>query len=154
MKKFIFALTALTVASSSFAATTGTLLLKGQVGEVLSILVTPETIAATLPLHTSQVDTKVATVNEQSNTSDGYKVTVSSENLGYLKRTGGTELFEYHLKYNDELLDLSAPHEIPYSSVGLVNENRDVTISYTGVPAVNMVAGVYEDTLLFEISSN
>jgi hypothetical protein len=92
MKRSLIALAALALTTTSFAATTGTLLLKGQVGQVLSILVTPETIAATLPLNVSQTDTKVATVNEISNSSTGYKVTISSANLGKLIRTGGQRL--------------------------------------------------------------
>jgi hypothetical protein len=60
--------------TSSFAATTGNLLLKGQVAQVLDILVTPEAIAATLPLNVSQNGTKVATVNEKSNAPQGYRV--------------------------------------------------------------------------------
>jgi hypothetical protein len=141
MKRSLIALAALALTTTSFAAATGTLLLKGQVGQVLSILVTPETIAATLPLNVSQTDTKVATVNEISNSSTGYKVTISSANLGKLIRTGGTEAFNYSLKYNGSAVNLASPQIFSNPSAASVNVNKDVAISYTGVPAENMVAG-------------
>lgn len=153
MKSFI-ALATLALTTTTFAATSGTLLLKGQVSQVLSITVTPETIAATLPLDVSQVDTKVATVNEQSNSSTGYKVTISSSNLGSLKRSGGTQLFPYSLKYAGAAVNLASPQIFSNPSAASVNVNKNVTISYTGVPAAQMVAGEYSDTVLFEIAAN
>ncbi len=154
MKRSLIALAVLAMTTSSFAATSGTLLLKGQVGAVLSILVTPETIAATLPLDVSQTDTKVASVNEKSNSSTGYKVTISSANLGNLKRTSGTELFPYTLSYDGAAVDLSAADVFSNPSAAAVNVDKDVAISYTGVPAENMVAGEYSDTVTFEIAAN
>jgi len=155
MKTTLIALTALTLSTTStFAATSGTLLLKGQVGQVLSILVTPEAIASTLPLNESQVDTKVATVNEISNSSTGYTVTISSANLGNLLRSGGTELFPYSMKYNNEAVNLAAADVFTNTSAAAVNVNKDVHISYTGVPAGNMIAGEYSDTVTFEIAAN
>lgn len=141
---------------SAFSATSGTLLLKGEVMEVLSIAVHPETIASTLPLDEGQIDTKVATVNERSNLAGGYKVKVSSENAGNLERVSGTELFPYTLKYNGQNVDLasSAGQTFTYSASGVVNADRDVSISYTGIEASDMVAGEYTDTVLFEISAN
>jgi hypothetical protein len=152
--KALIALAVLSLSASSFAATTGTLLLKGQVGQVLSILVTPEAIASTLPLDISQVDTKVATVNEISNSSTGYRVSISSANLGNLLRTGGTETFAYTMKYNGSSVDLASGDSFSSNTAASVNVNKDVQISYTGVPAANMVAGEYEDTVTFEIAAN
>ena len=80
--KILVVTSLISLSFSSLAATSGTLLLKGEVGQVLSIAVTPESIATTLPLDESQSDTKVATVNEKSNLAGGYKVKVSSENVG------------------------------------------------------------------------
>lgn len=154
MTKVLLASLLLAVSSHSFAATTGTLLLKGQVGQVLSISVAAEAIASTLPLDVTQLDTKVATINEKSNSSTGYKVTVSSANLGSLKRTSGTELFPYSLKYGGQQVNLSAAQSFSYPTSATVDVNKDVTIAYTGVPAGSMVAGEYVDTVTFEISAN
>lgn len=154
MKTTLIALTTLALSSTTFAATSGTLLLKGQVGQVLSILVTPEAIASTLPLDQSQVDTKVATVNEISNSNTGYKVSISSANLGNLLRSGGTELFPYTMKYNGSAVNLAAVQTISNPTAASVNVNKDVQISYTGVPTANMIAGEYSDTITFEIAAN
>ncbi len=92
MKTFLaltFAFTTLT----SMAATTATLLLKGTVPQVLSIAVTAEPVASNLPLATTQSNTKVASVNERSNSNTGYKVTISSANQGKLVRSGGSQQF-------------------------------------------------------------
>lgn len=136
------------------AATTGTLLLKGIVAETLSINVAPETIAVNLPLDVSQVDTKVATVTEISNSDTGYKVTISSANLGYLKLTTGSATFPYQMKYGTSNVDLANSSVFINNTVGPVNVNKDVTISYTGVPAAQMQEGEYADTVTFVIEVN
>lgn len=144
-----------TLSFSALSATSGTLLLKGEVMEVLSISVSPEAIASTLPLNESQLDTKVATVNERSNLAGGYKVKISSENEGNLERVNGSELFPYTLKYAGQNVNLASSQTFTYAAnAGVTNVNRDVSISYTGIDASNMVAGEYTDTVLFEISAN
>lgn len=144
----------LTLTFTAQAATTGTLLLKGTVAEVLSIEVAPETIAVNLPLDVSQVDTKVAMVNEISNSSTGYKVTISSANLGYLKLTTGSATFPYQLKYGTSTVDLANSSVFTNATVGPANVSKDVTISYTGVPASDMQEGEYADTVTFVIEVN
>lgn len=153
MKK-LFASLFLLLSLNAYSATTGTLLLKGVVGQVLSITVTPETVASNLPLSVTQTDTKVATINEKSNSSTGYKVRITSDNLGNLKRASGTELFPYTMKYNGSSVNLSTGQNFVNSTTSTVNVNRDVTISYTGVPESNMVEGTYTDLVTFEISVN
>lgn len=153
MKNYL-ALTLALTSLTTMAATTGTLLLKGTVLAKLSITVTPEPIALALPLETSQTDTKVAEVNEKSNSSTGYKVTISSANAGNLVRTSGTELFPYTLKYDSVALNLASAVVETHSGSSAVDVNKDVTISYTGVPAEEMVAGDYTDTITFTIAAN
>lgn len=152
--KNIFALALALTTLTSMAATTGTLLLKGSVAPKLSIEVTPEAIASTLPLDISQTNTIVASVREKSNSNTGYKVTISSSNLGNLKRSSGTELFPYTLKYNNVALNLASPVVNSHPSASSVNVTKDVAISYTGVPAEDMVAGDYTDTVTFTIAAN
>lgn len=151
--KFIAAMMVFT-SFSSFAATSDVLNLKGIVEEVLSIEVIEETIAGTLPLDITQTNTKVATVKERSNVGSGYKVTITSENNGALKRTGGTEIFPYSLKYDGVDLVLSSP----VVQTNLVSPNfkasKAVRISYVGVDAVDMTAGTYTDNITFAIAPN
>lgn len=157
MKKLL-ALTALMsfTATSAFAATTGTLLLQGVVGQKVAITVTEEATAATLDLETSQTDLKVATVNEISNSKTGYSVTITSANLGNLKRTDGAEVFAYSLKYGGAAVGLGTVAGTTFSTQtgAAVNINKDVEISYTGVAAELMVSGTYADTVTFEIAAN
>ena len=154
MKFTLLALTLSLTSVSALAATSASLLLKGTVPEILSIDVTAETFAANLPLNVTQTNTKVATVQERSNSKTGYKVTVSSANQGKLVRTTGTEQFPYSLAYNSQVLNLASPVVITNSQAAAVTVNKNVTISYTGVAHDLMVAGDYVDTITFTIAAN
>lgn len=156
--KSLLAATALVVFSSTqaFSATTGTLLLQGVVAKKVAIAVTAQSVASALDLENTQSDLKVATVNEQSNSKTGYKVTISSANLGKLKRTDGAEVFAYSLKYGGSAVGLSTATGSSFtsSSATVVNVNKDLAISYTGVAESSMVEGTYADTLTLNIASN
>jgi hypothetical protein len=155
MKKLLMATALLTLTTSTFAATSGTLLLRGSVPRILSITVTGETIAQTLDLTTNKTDLKVATVNEKSNSKTGYKITVASANLGKLKRTDGSEVFTYTMKYGNQAVNLGSSQDLVISNVaGTVNVNKDVSVSYTGVAQDSMVEGTYEDTVTLSIAAN
>lgn len=153
MKKLI-ALTLATLSFSSFAALNDTLVIKGNVPSRVSISVTAESIASNLPLSTTQELTKVATVNERSNSNRGYKVTISSANNGVMVRSGGSETFAYTLTYAGVDLTLSSAVEQDHPSAAAVNTDKDVEISYIGKPAEEMVEGEYSDTITFAIASN
>lgn len=154
--KSLLATTLLLTSFTAYSATTGTLLLQGIVLPKLDITVTPETISSGLDLETTKVNLKVAEVREKANLVLGYKVTISSANLGNLKRVSGTQVFPYSLKYNNNAVNLSTPagQAFTYATALIANNVRDVTISYTGVPAENMVEGTYVDTVTFTIASN
>lgn len=156
MKKFAIAsVIALATTVSAQAATTGNLLLKGTVPPLLSIVVTPEALASALPLDTTQTDTKVATINEKSNSNTGYQVAVSSANQGKLVHESVVSSFiNYSLTYNGNSVDLNAGQTYTYPSAASVNADRDVEISYTGVPHEDLVQGEYSDTVTFTISAN
>lgn len=155
MKKFFVIALAAAMTTTAFAATSGTLLLKGVVPRLVSIVVTAETIAANLPLNTTQSNTKVAVVNEKSNSNTGYKVTVASANAGKLvHQTVAASSVNYTLRYNNSAVNLASAQTITYSSSASVNANRDVDISYTGVPHENLIEGNYQDTITFTIAAN
>lgn len=155
MKKFFAVALLTTMTSSAFAATSGTLLLKGIVPRLVNITVTAETVAANLPLETTQSNTKVATVNEQSNSNTGYKVTVSSANAGKLVHsTVSSSSVAYTARYNNSAMNLASAQTVTYSSSASVNANRNFDISYTGVPHENLIEGNYQDTITFTIAAN
>lgn len=152
MKKLL--LIGLLLSTTTYSATTGTLLLQGVVLPKLSITVTPETVSSSLDLETTQTNLKVATVNEKANLVLGYKVTITSANLGNLKRVSGTQVFPYTLKYNGASVNLATGQVVTYGPAIVANVNRDVHIAYTGIPNENMVEGTYTDTITFTIASN
>lgn len=158
MKKLLIAASLLTLTSTAaFADTTGTLLLLGIVQKKLSIVVTATTEASALNLGTSASNLKVAGVAEQSNSKGGYQVTLKSANAGKLKRSGSSDVFSYSLKYAGAAVDLSqATGSIVTNTAtaGVVNVNKDITISYTGAAAETMLEGEYSDTLTLNIATN
>jgi hypothetical protein len=139
---------------NAFAGTTATLLLKGNIPQILDISVNAETVAANLPLTATQTNTKVATVTESSNSNTGYRVTISSANQGKLVRVSGLEQFPYTLAYDGANIALTSAQTLTRSGASAVSVNKNVTISYTGVQASSMVAGDYTDTVTFTIAAN
>jgi len=158
MKKLLIAATLLTLTSTSFADIQGTVLLQSIVPKKISIIVTSQAVASALDLETSQTDLLIAKAIEQSNSSAGYKVTVSSLHLGNLKRGANAEVFSYSLKYGGSLVDLStaAGSVVTNTSspAAVQNLSKNLEISYSGVAAEAMVAGTYTDTLTVDIASN
>ncbi|MDD0851844.1 fimbrial protein [Halobacteriovorax sp. GB3] len=156
MKKSALALLIALTASTSFAATQGTLTLRGVVQELLSIDVQAESVATQLDLTQSQTDLKVATVNEVSNSKTGYKVRVESQNSGKLNHEDGSGVgsVTYTMKYGTNTVDLSSGSDFSTTTAGNYDEDKDVTISYTGQAQTALVAGEYSDTVYFTISAN
>jgi hypothetical protein len=154
MKKFALGFTLLTLGLNAYAGTSATLLLKGTIPQLLDISVTPETVAANLPLTITQSNTKVASVREQSNSNTGYRVSISSSNQGKLVRVSGSEQFPYSLSYDGQSLNLASAVTLTRSGASAVTVNKDVTISYTGAVDSSMVAGDYTDNVTFTIAAN
>lgn len=156
MKKLILALTLSISTTAAFAATSGTILLQTIVPKKVAITVTPVSVASALDLSVTQADLKVAVVNEASNSKTGYKVTITSENLGKLKRTDGSEVFSYSLKYGGSAVGLSTAAGSVFTnpSASIVNVNKDLNVSYTGAAPESMIEGSYQDTLTLNIASN
>ena len=157
MKKSLITLIALTLTSSAFAATTGTLNLKGTVAQALSISVNGDASALNLDLHNPKVkDLKVASVLEQSNSKTGYKVSISSQNKGILAHEDGKNVdsLGYSMKYGTQTVDFSKTDVISQGKADAYNVSKDVKVSYDGREATDMVAGEYRDTITFSISAN
>lgn len=153
MKKI--ALLGVFVLTAAHGATTGNLLLKGSVPALLSITVTPESLATSLPLDTTQSAAKVASVNEQSNSNTGYSVSISSSNQGKLVHESvSASAINYSLAYGGNVIDLESGDSFVYASPESVDTDKDIEISYTGVPHEDLIQGNYMDTVTFTISAN
>jgi hypothetical protein len=150
LKIFVFCI----LIFSADASSTANLKLTSNIPKYLSISL--DSAAVTLDLTTTKTDYKLASGTETSNSIDGYKVRITSVNLGQLLRSGGTERFDYQLKYGNQSLDLTTAqgHIISSNVYGVSNLSKDVQISYTGKTVESMVEGTYEDTITFEISAN
>ncbi len=146
---------ALTVCGSALAATSGTLTLSGTVPQRVDILVNAQSGATTLDLSTSQADYLVATVREKSNSATGYKVSLSSANSGNL--VNGRSMISYTAKYNTSGVTLSStPQTITNvtSQSSPITTTKNFNISYTGADELDLMQGVYSDTLTFSIVAN
>lgn len=155
LKTTLAVLATIAVSTSAMAATTGTLILKGTVPQELSIEVEAEAVAAALPLDTTQTDTLVAVVTEKSNSNTGYNVSISSDNSGELvHETVSSSSIAYTLKYDGSAIDLSSGDNFVHSFPTGASNDRDIEISYTGVPHADLVEGDYTDTVTFTIAAN
>jgi hypothetical protein len=156
MIKLLTGLILVTLSTTSFAATTGSLLLQGIITQKVSVAITPSTVASALDLSTTQSDLNVGSVNIKSNSNTGYKLTITSANLGKLKRTIGSEVFGYTMKYGAASVGLSSTAGTTFTNASgsIVNINTALSISYTGVPSESMVEGTYNDTVTLNVAAN
>ena len=145
----------LALSASGLAATTGTLLLSATVPSATAIVVTPVGSPGALDPTVTATDFLVANVREINNTTAGYHVTLSSANAGVLKN-GTLGTIPYTAKYNGSSVVLSVtPQNITIGapSTSVVNRLKTFSISYTGLPNDQRMAGTYNDTLTFTITS-
>lgn len=144
------------------ASTTGNLTLIGVVNGVLDITVTEEASASSLDLVTSQSDLKVATVNEKSNKSSGYTVTLesanaksaSSSNPTLNNNSGNGDSLTYSLKYDGSGVSFTNGVATITDTINTTSSsgvNKDLLISYIGDNSLS--EGTYEDTLTFTIAA-
>lgn len=152
MKKSLLLLLA-TMSFSALSATTGTLLLTGIVPKKVEITVSPKPAASVLDLETTASNLSVGTLTGKANVLAGYKIAVSSSNLGKLVHTTTSSQFvNYTLKVDNTSVNLVTGQTLSYSGMG--NYTKDLNISYTGIDGFNYESGNYNDTLTFTISSN
>jgi hypothetical protein len=82
-------------------------------------------------------------------------VSVSSANQGKLvHQSVSSSTVNYTLRYNASSVNLASGQTFTYATGGLANVNRNVDISYTGVPHESLVEGQYSDTVTFTIAAN
>ena len=160
-KKFVmFALSALLVGGSAFAATTASITISGSVPAILEISVTPAPAASNLPLTSSVSDLPVATVVERSNKKAGYFVRLESANAvaagSSVAAFGSPETpdtMPYIIKYGGNAVSFS-------NGVALVSDvssktnasgtSRLVSVSFDGANHF-LDESTYGDTLTFTV---
>lgn len=152
MKNFIAALTLTAFSFSTFAATSATLELKGNIAVKMSIEI-DNPVVDDLNLVDGEDETVIAVVTEKSNRKAGYKVNISSLNGGLLKN-GSLDEIPYTLTYGGDVV--GAALEVPYANLQALGngENRDVAITIAPQVEEEKVSGNYTDTVTFAISAN
>ena len=139
------------------SSTTATVTLSALINEMVSISITPAGGNGNLNVNTSQVDVPVATVYENSNSANGYLVKARSENNGKIQSTQGADNIPYYIRYGGGTsLKLSDNDQtVKEQNIGGVynSVNKDITISFQGVPATNLRSGSYRDIITFTIES-
>lgn len=156
-KMALAVLSTLTVGTSAIAATSGTLLLQGQVQQVLDLVVTPNGANTTLNIVGGQTDVKVATASETSNVLAGYKIKISSPTGGELRHTvDDTHKTTYTVGYDGAAAVTPTVAGVVVKNVtslsGLTTDSSDINVSVVALS--NAVAGTYQDTLTVTIEAN
>ena len=158
MRKFnILAILAFLASASALSATTGSLTLEGTVDEVVSISVTAADASPSdatfsgLDLSTAATNLNVASVNEQSNSNDGYRVKVTYDGLMEHESAGGVT-FGYTLVYNGANVATGTDVVVTDASGGVTDVNRSVGVTYTAA-ASTQLSGNYSDVVNLSIES-
>jgi hypothetical protein len=151
------------------ADTTSTIMLSGTVQQVLDVSAKELTIE--VPLDYSAISNlNVGSVSVRSNASNGYKLTVTSANNGVLKMTDSSISYStpYTLSYDGGSdVSLSGTAETPLVVENKTSANTDLkacatsagcsrslTINVKESDANKRPAGLYKDTLMFNIIAN
>jgi hypothetical protein len=144
------------LANISFAATTGNLILQGQILPKLEINIDNILGHLDLDIENGEIDKYVGLVEEISNLTDGYKVTMSSENNGYLAcLTDNSQKTEYFVSY-DGTPFVSINGTIVAKNVSLqgmkIVDYSEIRINVVGNP--DGLSCIYRDVLTIGIEAN
>lgn len=154
MKRQLLALGLVTLTTTSMAATSADLLLKGVVAPILEVSIAHETLASNLPLDRQVNNEKVGTITETSNSPTGYKIKARSAKGGKLVNASDVNSFvSYSLTYQGSNVPLSTSATQVYTTSNLRGTySKDLNISYN--QPSDLSAGSYEDTVTFTIEAN
>ena len=145
------------ISNSNAQSTTATLTISAHIQELISISITPIGNYSNLNVNSTQIDVPVATIYESSNSSNGYLIKARSVNNGKIQNTASTDNIPYMLRYgNGGAVQLTSNDQImrEQNIGGTYNAvNKDVTISFQGIPATNLKSGAYNDVITFTIES-
>ncbi|MGH1467903.1 MAG: hypothetical protein ACRBBP_03355 [Bdellovibrionales bacterium] len=159
LKKVVCTLAAvgfLTSSVSSFGVSRASLFLVGQVDVIVNLFVNPVLGGIdTLDIENGETARLVATVDEETNNSAGYRIDMESVNAGTLEHNNGVANVAYTIAYDGAVAvavpAVGAPTAVKTVAgplTGLTTDNSDVEITVTAGGAA-LPAGAYTDTLIF-----
>ncbi|MDC7224729.1 MAG: spore coat protein U domain-containing protein [Spirochaetales bacterium] len=135
----------------------------GRMAELIDIYADRESDIRTLDLTVDCTDKRIALINERSNSSLGYEVTIRSANLAadgsatapYMDHESGEDSLEYSLSYDSVAVSgWSSGSALITDSSGITSPewlSKELTLTYTGNP--DLVSGEYEDILTVIITA-
>lgn len=156
MKTLLFVAMGL-LASSTFAAGSGDLLLSGTVVSVNDLVITPDANATNLDILNGEINKTVASVAETSNNLLGYKIMMKSANASKLVHSvDPTKSTDYTITYDGSsavTLTTSDQEVKNVSSLaGLTTNTSSVAADVSAFPTAP--AGTYSDTVTISIVAN
>jgi hypothetical protein len=156
VRKLLFTTTVL-LASISFAAQSVDLLLSGSVSAIYDLQITPKPESTTLNIVAGENNLSVATVSEQSNALNGYKINMRSANGSQLNNTAdSTKSTSYTISYDGATAVILSTSDQTVKTVsslpGLTTVASDVSVNVA--PYGTAPAGTYTDTVTISIVAN
>ncbi|MGZ3725609.1 MAG: hypothetical protein ACXWQQ_07400 [Pseudobdellovibrio sp.] len=152
MKNLLLTVAALLTATSTFAATSATLVINGTVSAVDSVVIHDN--AVNMPIVAGGTVT-AATVDEASNRVGGYKINLHSANASKLvNTTNGTYKTAYTVSYDGAAaVSLSTTDQtVKTVSSYQATDTSNLVVNVTAFPTAP--SGVYSDTITVSIVSN
>jgi hypothetical protein len=158
MKKLIVASALLLASTAANAALTDTLILRGTIAPTCSLKVTADPAATALDL-TSAAALKVGSLNVICNNAKGYSVTAASTTAGKLiETTNGTSAVPYQVT----IVGVSGVGAVQPTIAGIqiasngttsAPINRTSDINFNTMTNSNSMAGTFQDTVTFTLST-
>lgn len=153
IKKVFFILTYIFLTVSVFSQwnDTGTLTVRGNMPLITELRIIDNGV--TLNLEQPQTDVVIASVIERSNSSSGYRVTLTSLNGGNL--VSSDDEMEYSILYDGSDVDLSNPSIISENNnrTSLGGIEKELSVTHSGSSEELLLSdGDYSDSLTFEIT--
>lgn len=137
-------------ASSALAASSGSLVLSGSVATNCSLSVNSNN--TNLDIVGGESNKLVATISENCNDPNGYKVSVSSSNNGYL--VNGNTKTPYALSYDGGPAVSLISNQVAKTVNSLTSATSTASNVSVNVTALtNALAGTFSDTLIFTITA-
>lgn len=153
IKKVFFILTYIFLTVSVFSQwnDTGTLTVRGNMPLITELRIIDNGV--TLNLEQPQTDVVIGSVLERSNSSSGYRVTLTSLNGGSL--VSSDDEMEYSILYDGSDVDLSTPSIISENNnrTSLGGIEKELSVTHSGSSEELLLSdGDYSDSLTFEIT--
>ena len=154
--KFLILLSILAGLKAQAATDSDTLYLEGTVAEVTTLTVTAKAAATTLDIINGESGLSVGTADEESNSLNGYRIKMYSDNNGFLEKGDDTSVkTAYQISYGSVGALTPGTQAAPVTVLteagtgSKITNTRDIKVDVTAFPGA--LVGAYSDTVTFVI---